>query len=144
MQVHVVGNQIDWNGVIHGDLHNLITRFDLYVFSFCRNSQVLHNFEDIVANLFFRVAVHHRKPRLLLNFVRKLIFRRVGRHDLYRRINRQSPDNRRDNEGLYFPVPALAQAGTDCLAHAVSALLARECSASNLHSSKLASAIASV
>jgi hypothetical protein len=107
MQVHVVGKQINRNGVIHGDLHNLIARFDLNVFSFYRNSQVLDNFKDIVANLLFRVAVYNRKARLFLNLVRQLIFRRVGRHDLYRRINRKSQNSRND-ESLDFASSTLA------------------------------------
>ena len=107
MQVHVVGKQINRYGVIHGDLHNLLARFDLDVFSFRRNPQVLHNFEDIVANLFFRIAVYNRESRLLLNLVRQLIFRRIGRHNFYRRINRKRQNSRND-EGLYFTRPALA------------------------------------
>ena len=108
MQIQVVGKQIDRNGVIHRDLHNLLTRFDLYVFSFRRNVQILHNFKDIVANLFFRVAVHNRKTRLLLDFVSQLKFRRVWRHDLHRRVDRKR-DNRGHDDGLYFPRPTLAR-----------------------------------
>ena len=142
MQVHVVGKQINRNGVIHGDFYNLITRFDLYVFSFCRNSQVLHDFEDIFAYLFFRVAIHHRKSRLLLDFVCQLIFRCVGRHDLYRRINRKG-ENRRNDDGLYFARPTLAtprRSGALPLAHADLPLLPANGRVSSLHTSKLASA----
>ena len=107
MQVHMVGEQINRNGVIHGNLHNLLARFDLDLFSFRRNPQVLHDFEDIVANLFFRIAVYNRESRLLLNLVRQLIFRRIGRHNFYRRINRKRQNSRND-ERLYFASPTLA------------------------------------
>jgi hypothetical protein len=141
MQVHVVGKQIDRNRVIHGDLHNSITRFDFYVFSFCRNFQVLHNFEDIFANLFVRVVVHDRKTRLLLDFVRQLIFRRVWRHDLYRRINRKDKKHGNDN-GLYFACSTLARsrAPARCLSCTPISTLPANRRVASLHSSKLASA----
>ena len=142
MQVHVVGKQIDRNGVIHGNPHNLLTRFDLYVFSFCRNSQVLHYFEDIFAYLLFRIAVHHRKTRLFLDFVRQLVFRRVGRNDLYRRVNRKG-EYRRNKDGLYFARPPLATPNSRAhwIQHTlVSALLPANERVSSLHTSKLASA----
>jgi hypothetical protein len=146
MQVHVVGKQIDRNGVIHGNPHNLLTRLDLYVFSFCRNSQVLHYFEDIFAYLLFRIVVHHRKTRLFLDFVRQLVFRRVGRNDLYRRVNRKG-ENCGNQDGLYFARPPLATPAAQ--AHfpwrtPITALLPANRRASNLHTSKLASPQTSV
>jgi hypothetical protein len=140
MQVHVVGEQINRNDVIHGDFYNLITRFDLDVFSFCWNAQVLHDFEDIIAYLFFRVAIHHRKSRLLLNFVCQLIFRCIGRNDFYRRINRKG-EYRRNKDGLYFTRPTLAT--PDARARSfwrTAMLLPANGRASCLHTSTLASA----
>jgi hypothetical protein len=146
MQIHVVGKQIDRNRVIHGDLHNSITRFDLYVVSFYRNFQILHNFEDIFANLFVRVVVHHRKTRLLLDFVGQLVFRRIWRDDLYRRVNSKD-DNRRNDDGLYFAFATLARPDAPkrhLWCTPVSAFLPANGRVSSLHSSKLASAQTSV
>jgi hypothetical protein len=139
MQVHVVGKQIDRNRVVHADLHNLITRCDLYVFSFCRNFQVLHYFVHIVAYLIIRVAVHHRKTRLLLDFVGQLIFRRVGRHDLHRRVNSKG-QNRGNDDGLNLACAVLASSRALGLWYKASSALSRaNLRLSGLHASKLAS-----
>src|SRR5204863_180296 len=84
MEIRVVEEQVHRDGVFHRDLHDGIGVEYLDDVALCRNFQFLHDLENIVANLLFRVAIYHREARLFLNFVGKLIIRDINRYDFER------------------------------------------------------------
>ena len=94
MEVHFVHEQVDGNPVIQGNSHHGWRGEDFYLFFFDRDVQVLSFLEDGFADLFFGVVIYHRKLRLLLHFVSKLVFRYVGRKKLESR-----EDTKDENRG---------------------------------------------
>jgi hypothetical protein len=81
MEIELVDEQVDRNGVVHADFHDVRVGDDFDFFSLDRDFQVLHDFENIVANLLVGIVVHDGKARLFLHFVGKLILGYVSGED---------------------------------------------------------------
>src|SRR5260370_38276826 len=99
MKICVIEEHVNGNGVIHRNLHDGIRIEFLDGVAIPRNIQFLRDLENIVANLLFVVAIHHREARLFLHFVGELIIRYIDRHDFDRGIDNEQ-DDRQDNDSL--------------------------------------------
>ena len=103
MQVHLIDEEIDRHCVIASDANNILVRGDLDFFALHGNIQILDDLEDTVADLFFRIVVHHSKSRLFLHLIGELIFGDVGRQDFVSHkgaVDEQDrPKNRLDRAG---------------------------------------------
>src|SRR6266436_7178987 len=108
MEIQMIEKQVHGNGVVQGDLHHGIGGDYFDVLALGGNFQFLHGLEKNFPNLLLAVSVYHRKARLLLHLVGKLIVREVRRNDFHRRVNEQD-NNRYDDNGLK---PAFSAFGT--------------------------------
>src|SRR6267154_30959 len=112
MEVPMVKKQINGDGVLHGNLYDRVVGGDDDGLAFDRDLQVLDDLENIVANLFFRVAINDRKTRLLLHLVGQLIRRYINRHKLDGGKDGVHHDCE-DDDGLEFAFPSLGAAVHD-------------------------------
>src|SRR6266403_26404 len=108
MEIQMIEKQVHGNGVVQGDLHHGIGGDYFDVLALGGNFQFLHGLEKNFPNLLLAVSVYHRKARLLLHLVGKLIVREVRRNNFHRRVNEQDND-RYDDNGLK---PAFSAFGT--------------------------------
>src|SRR5260370_2349304 len=69
VQVETVNNQINWNRIIHRNLHHAGVGDNLDLLTLAGYFQILHLFENDLANLLFGVTIHDREARLLLHLV---------------------------------------------------------------------------
>src|SRR5258708_25895368 len=81
MQVQLVDEQVDRNGVVHADFHDVVVGDDFDFFALDGDLQIFHDFVDVVADLLFVVAVDDGEAGLFLHFVGELILRDVGGKD---------------------------------------------------------------
>src|SRR5882762_7678646 len=99
MKIHVVEEQVHRDRVVRRYLHDGIRGQYLDGVALHRKFQFLNDLENIVANLIFGVAIHHREARLFQHLVRELIVRNIDRHNLDRGIDDEQQDHQ-VNDGL--------------------------------------------
>ena len=82
MEVHLVDQEVHRDGVVAGDLDDVLIGDDLDVFALDGDFQVFDHFKDLVPYLLFGVVIDDREPGLFLHFVGELILCDVRRQYL--------------------------------------------------------------
>jgi len=116
MEVHLVDQEVHRDGVVAGDLDDVLIGDDLDVFALDGDFEVFDHFKDAVANLLFGVVIDDREPGLFLHFIGELILCDVRRQYL------EGDERAIDEDGG-------PEDGLDCAAAALGAMAQSICAA---------------
>src|SRR5579859_9540 len=111
VQVHLVNDQVHGNGVVHGNLDQLLRCKNLDLIARYGNAQLLHLLKDGVADHVLRVAIHNRELGFLLYFVGELVFREIDGKNLEGSVGDKYQD-RGPYDGFQPPRTALRATGS--------------------------------